>query len=836
MAFVQDMTKPVYGSWVFGYIDNYQAWMQQGGGSGFSFDFSTGVLDSRISFNRASTATYLDAATGLIKTAAIDVPRFEAQGLLLEDARTNLMTRSEDWSDGGWTKTAATVTLNATTAPDGTNTADALLDDVTNASHWVGRAMTGTGVAATVYTASIWVKRATRRYAIVELNGGGIVANCAVSIDFDSNGALLLANGTPTQYNVQAYPNGWYRVQIAATTVDTTAVSIIVRGSNGPLYSDRTYTGSGAVVVYGWGAQMEIGSYASSYVPATLAATVTRARDDAKMTGTNFSSWYNQAEGTFVVNADSYPGDATYQPYAFIASDITNTNRVMVRSLVGPVFNVGVVSSAGSYAPNIGVPQYGVPYKAAVAYKTGDQQAASNGTVPAGGVIAGVPVNTQLNIGANYGAGGNLNGHLRSLQYYPTRLPNATLQTLTNPTVALSLDFTTGVLDSRITFTRGSIGTFVGSNGLIQTAAVDTPRFGYDPTTLTPLGLLSEWGIANTATWSEDFTNAVWGKTNCTIGADAAVAPDGTTTADSLIDNATSGAHSAAETITPVAGTVYTWSCFLKKANNRYHALSIAGGGIAQNIMVSVDFDGGGALTTLNGSPTSTRCVAYPNGWYRVELSFTPSSTAIVTYYTYALNGNTYGNRIYVGTGIATAYQWGAQMEAATCASSYIKTTSGSVTRSPDLAQMLGTNFTSWFNPVEGTFVVNYNPIMIISSTTLRVFSASDGTTNNNIECFSLLANQWNVIVGGVAQAGADAGDPVALVTNKQASVYKLNDFAASLNGGAVATDTSGTLPVVNKLNIGSRFDGLANLNGHIKSLTYYQTRLPNATLQTLST
>ena len=106
---------------------------------------------------------------------------------------------------------------------------------------------------------------------------------------------------------------------------------------------------------------------------------------------------------------------------------------------------------------------------------------------------------------------------------------------------SLNLNFQGGKLDSRVTFARSTTGTFVGSDGLIQTAAINTPRFDYDPVTLACKGLLIEEQRVNLLTYSDDFSNAAWTKTNATVTANAVAAPDGTTTADTLTASGANG-------------------------------------------------------------------------------------------------------------------------------------------------------------------------------------------------------------------------------------------------------------------------------------------------------
>ena len=87
-----------------------------------------------------------------------------------------------------------------------------------------------------------------------------------------------------------------------------------------------------------------------------------------------------------------------------------------------------------------------------------------------------------------------------------------------------------------ITFTRSTTATFVGSNGLIQSAAINAPRFDFDPVTLAPLGFLIEEQRVNLLLYSAEFDNAAWAKTNTTITANATTSPDGTANADGTLE------------------------------------------------------------------------------------------------------------------------------------------------------------------------------------------------------------------------------------------------------------------------------------------------------------
>ena len=169
-------------------------------------------------------------------------------------------------------------------------------------------------------------------------------------------------------------------------------------------------------------------------------------------------------------------------------------------------------------------------------------------------------------------------------------------------------------------------------------------------------------------------------------------------------------------------------------------------------------------------------------------------------------------------------------------ASSYIKTEGRQVTRAADAASMTGTNFSSWYNNAEGTLYSEASrPFAVPSGQFPRVMYISDGTDNNRIANNYQISNAaaFIVSVANVTQASLNPSTTDNL--RKLAGAYTVNDFATSVNGGTVATDTSGTIPVVNQATFGSSPTGGAVLNGHIRKLSYYPVRCTDAQLQALT-
>jgi hypothetical protein len=403
---------------------------------------------------------------------------------------------------------------------------------------------------------------------------------------------------------------------------------------------------------------------------------------------------------------------------------------------------------------------------------------------------------------------------------------------------SLELNFLSGTLDPRVTFTRASTATFVGSNGLIQTAAIDAPRFDYNPATLAARGLLIEEQRANIILQSETFDTGSWNKINATVNANVSVSPTGASTGDALVENTTNGSHGVQQFISFTSGLSYTISCYVKAGTRSWVRIFLPSAAFAGGASSFYNLSGAGALGTSSGTFTGRSITAVGNGWYRVTITATATTTTGGN--TGIVAGFADNNFSYVGVAGAEAlYLWGAQGEAGAFVTSYIPTVFSTVTRNADIATITGANFSSWYNASEGTFVAKYGASPNLFATYL---AASNGVVAQNSVHFDNDSGGTMRVVyysGSSPQATLSLGAYGAAGTvNTVATAYSVNNFAASRNGGIVETDTSGAVPVsVSQLNIGADPSGAAvNVtNSHIVSITFYKTRLLNSQLQALS-
>ena len=222
------------------------------------------------------------------------------------------------------------------------------------------------------------------------------------------------------------------------------------------------------------------------------------------------------------------------------------------------------------------------------------------------------------------------------------------------------VDATTG--QSLVTFTRASTGPFVGSDGLIQSAATDAPRFDHDPTTGESLGLLVEEPRTNLLLQSQDFSTT-WTNVGSSENVNVVVAPNGTSTADALVDTAISETHNFTQTLSALSGsTTYTFSCFMKKGSKNYGVFvfaPVSSWGIGTGASVFFDLNNGTVGTAANATGTIQ---ALPNEWHRCTATATTTVTpgTVIMRIGPSLTGTA---QTYTGTGDEAIYLWGAQLE-----------------------------------------------------------------------------------------------------------------------------------------------------------------------------
>ena len=426
--------------------------------------------------------------------------------------------------------------------------------------------------------------------------------------------------------------------------------------------------------------------------------------------------------------------------------------------------------------------------------------------------------------------------------------------------------FPTSYVPSDTRFTsRSSEATYYDETGILRTAPTNSPRYGYSSpyatehwaivSTLktkigssepegraTETGLILENAATNLENYSYNMDTTNHGQFLSAGGSFAitgeVAAPDGSYTASKFVFGAGNdrmddqhGAHNQG---------VYTFSMWVKGVAGEVVGMALLndlGGNVEPYILLTGEWQRISITKTFDSQGTNVRT-------HGVIIRGAPGVGVYAT-------GDDGGNGT-LGTWANYVYVWGMQVEAGFAATSYIPTFGGTATRSADVSSSVaytraiddtsiqGSHFTDFFNRNEGTFFANYysGPSTFYQG----VASISDGTYNNRITLTNdgtaagTIDAYFIVSENAVNQAAPLIGNPAPNSEHKIIGAYAENDFAGSIDGGAVVTDSSGTIPpAVNQLIIGNDSGKLYPLNKHIKKIAYYDQRLSNAELQALT-
>jgi hypothetical protein len=376
-----------------------------------------------------------------------------------------------------------------------------------------------------------------------------------------------------------------------------------------------------------------------------------------------------------------------------------------------------------------------------------------------------------------------------------------------------------------MTVTRATTATRENSSGLIESVANNVPRLDYLNSSCP--SLLVEPQRTNVQTYSEDFSNAIYLQIGTTVTTNAIVAPDGNTTADKLLEDTSTGFHTIDILNPPVVAGSYTVSVFVKAAERTKFQIL---GFFALTGNVNFDLIAGTATTTapaLNG-----RIENYGNGWYRCQATFT-DLTGVGAQILFNILNNA-GSNSYTGTAGSGLYLWGAQLEAGSYSTSYIPTTTASVTRNADVISKTG--ISSLIGQTEGTMFIDTNINNLSSPVNSSVLCYLRGSSEIYID-ITTAGFITALFYDGSTATGVISGSlGFASGRHKFAFAYKNNDFTLYVDGTQFGADTSGL--VSGTLTEFSFQYYLNNYVGSqkINSAQIYKTRLSNSELAQLTT
>jgi hypothetical protein len=729
---------------------------------------ATTTFNDLITFSRGSNAT-VTGPNGLIQWAP-----------------SNIVTSSQDFEAASWAKNSSTITANSAVAPDGTQTADTWTPTSTATTAGVRLLGSFSVTSGSIQTASIYVKSAGKRWFFMTTpSASSDNDNCWFDLQ---NGVVGTIGSSALSATMTAVGNGWFR--ITTTSIAASATNyIFISATTGNNTTAVTADGTG---VYIWGAQLELGSTATTYNNTSVRNLLgfSEAFDNA--------AW-QKLSASIVTGAQANPVNGLFNAQKLMEDTSTGIHRTFQTAtlVVAPYTFSFYAKPAGRDWLYINVS--GAAHTAFVNIATG-----------AVGATVGSPTVTMTPLSG---------GWYRVAMTYSNASAGASNQQIwlasNSTTTSYTGDGNSGVYIYGAQLSNSaSLDPYVPTPGAAPSStAYYGPRFDYDPVTLAARGLLIEEQRTNEITRSSEFST--WSVVNASVTSDTTVAPDGTTTADTFTSTTTSGYVSKAGTTTSKTISIYA-----KALIGRYFGVSTNGASAAD----SANFDLQTATVVSTGANNvSASITLVGNGWYRLVV--TRGATAGTDYYF-----GTFGSTGAAGNSFAI---WGAQLEAGAFATSYIPTIASTVTRSADVAVITGSLFSQWYNQPAGAFVVDADSYTV--STTDFVLTASDGTPNNRFGFYRSSANIGGYVVTGNVTQMDFVRSPVTANTPYRAAVAAtLNDGNMALNGSLAAGDTSITMPTLDRLGIGNN-NSSGFISGHIRSIRYVPVRAADFQLQELT-
>jgi hypothetical protein len=366
-------------------------------------------------------------------------------------------------------------------------------------------------------------------------------------------------------------------------------------------------------------------------------------------------------------------------------------------------------------------------------------------------------------------------------------------------------------------FTRATTATRVNRNGLIEEVQEGVPRIDFTGDG----SLLLEPQRTNLITYSEDFSNAAWAKSNVSITSNSTTSPDGLSNGSLMTITGGTSDQRISDDVTYSGTNVF--SIFAKANDSKWLSLRI---GSSANKWFDLE-NGVLGNSTITTALVDSFIEDFGNGWYRCGIIFTDSSTTNTRIYPAE-------NDLDITHTSGSVYIWGAQAESSSSyATSYIKTSGSAVTRNADVCQNISAS--DYIGQTEGTLYGEFD-FKDHSTGTRRLLCLTDGSTSNRITTYVNTLDKLSVYIvnGGAAQADMQATTLTDGVL-KYAVAYANNSIKFYLNGSQVGTDTSATIPATSRLYIGSENGNLPSYFNW-KNCQLYKTALTDTELEELTT
>jgi len=813
-------------------------------------DMTSHLASVGATFSRASVGTYVDA-NGLIQeaTAGQARPNYSSagvhEGLLIEESRTNIHKASEDFSTNNYIFTDATIEINKGISPNGTASADAWVSPSGDFSPSIRQSyVLSSGVT---YTFSIFAK--ANGYNFLRINA---FFGSTDSSWFNLSTGELGTIGATSTAKIEDYGNGWYRCSITRTQSGVGLQAAYIAGT--PTDNTVSYTGDGESGILIWGAQMEVGSFSTSYIPtiptfddrdsvATFlgsngliqTASVDVARSDTYVyvddvlteaglllegsaenlitSSEDFSTNWNGAgigAGTspvVTVNQAIAPdGTASADKIFFDAGGTTSSDRSQLSSnttsvTLGNTYTSQIYLKGDSGGEIINIRHANGISFTSFTLTTEWQKCVVTETVSSS--TASRPL-TLRSLGSNqqtatvYAWGAQLEEDSQATSYFPTEH-----------------SFTS----------RASTATFFNASGVLSTASTDVARTDhkYIGGEWLEAGLLLEDESVNYAKASEDLDNTTyWITSRTTVTADTEIDPKGGTNSYLVSETTDTGSHwfggQSAHAQAVAIGETWTMSVFVKKGDgaNAPDIMQLGWGSGGFGSSVYANFNITTNVVTDIGSGLDSAKIEDFEDWKRISITATASANdsdaaRLFLYFTNN-NPNATQNSNYTGQTNANVFVWGVQVEQQSQPTSYIPTTTASTTRSADVyttatkvrsadvCYIDGTAFSDFYNDDSGTMFFNARTNDPDGSTSnyKAPFVLKDSTANPGIDFTSINletsgTNEAYIRgnVGGNGTGGLLLGTFTFADFVKGAEVIDATANSGIINGGTVANDTT---------------------------------------------
>jgi hypothetical protein len=742
----------------------------------------------------------------------------------LEYANENLCLQSQTFDNATWQAQQVTVTANAAIAPDGTLTADRLTEQAINSTHNVFQPITVRPNAP--YTFSVYVKAGERTSVVIYW------AHAVAG--FESLGAQLnMLTGALTQANQNApyfsgpisatnVGNGWWRLSVSGifNNLGDTNGGVTIRFVREDDVS-TAYQGDTSKGLYVWGAQFQSGLVLKDYIPTTTVAKFDQPRYEFNTTTTGMNRLLQSEtfdNASWIKSGSTVTANAAFAPTGALVADklVESSGGTFHLIRQDCTTTLGVANTFSISA---------APAGRQVIRLQLTNQAESNGSFVDVDLYSGV-ASSVTNVGS--GSAGTVSVTAQANGFWRISLKSVidTTSTLARCQVLLSSGGTTNFSGD------GASGVYLygaqyelGSTATTYTVTTTVaPRFTNSAPS--PLGLRFDPSRTNVALQSQELDNVAWTKSNCTITANSTtlLAPDRTPTMDTVVEDATLNIHGVVAGMTVTAGATYCLSAYVRPAGrtmvfmyginvDQYGAIFDLVGGTAANITSGV------------GTVTDKGIINLGDGIYRVWVSGVLNGAATTLNFVAgpAISTAVPAGYTYTGDGASGIQMWGIQVELGNSPSSYIHTSSTSVTRAADLAVR---TFGAEYSATEGTAYMEFMPDNLTDSGIIFAMG-SDGRHGYMAASGSAASfDGTNIVTGGTT---------VARAINKFAHTQDVNGQIVALNAAAPVTGSrdaawgGGTV-----LSFGARDDGAIPFIGNIRNIQFTPKKSTSAEISKL--